>query len=631
MKVISFSRNKIEVPAGAMAVGIDLGTTHSVVSVFEEGNGKPETLVYEGSNLVPSLLYWDAHLQQSNVGFSAKEFMKSDPGQVIKSTKRHMGTIGKRFSSHSKKYTPEDAATLILTYLMSHDKFDEEKEKFGCIYAVITVPAHFGDAARRATMASAEAAGICVIRVINEPTAAALAYSMLPDARKENEEILSVFDFGGGTFDVSVVEREELIFNVLASEGDVHLGGDDIDEALANYMLPHVKPIEVRYKKNPELMRALVALAENAKIKLQTEGMVKIQSSLPLAGTIDVELDRDVLEAIAAPLIQRTLELTEKSLHAAKKRSSELTRILLVGGSTRLSLVQKLLAGYFPTSVVDARLEPDLAVSWGASLQAAIILGLEPGTILVDVCSHTLGIGVAEDAHTVNENVEALIKKYDITSVEAANVDELQNALGDNVAQFNKELLSMLKVAPIIFRNSALPARRSEFFSTIYENQPAVQVVVVQGEGDSVGENNLIGTFFFTLQKPVPKGTRCEIQLTYDVNGMIHVMAKQLGTDNIAEAHFDSRTGEVAGWTPVDQSDSETSSVVQPRPQGMNALLVRAKRSLMKLSVGSVDRQTLLELIDSYSSLISETTLSPRQEEELEQVEETLLNMIDKK
>ena len=537
-------------PPGLSAIGIDLGTTNSVVSIYTAGCEHPETLEFEGGLLVPSMLYYNPTSSTEVIGAQAKEQLELDPSSVVRSTKRSMGQSGRVFSSGAKTYTPEQAATAVLKYISLHPRLQQEAQQHGGIWAVITVPAHFDDAARMATIDAAKAAGIHVLRIVNEPTAAALAYSMLPDVRDLSSEVVAVFDLGGGTFDVSIVERDGLVFNVLASEGDVKLGGDDLDEALAHQLLTHVTPqlTARRSGTDSEVFRKLLCHAETAKIRFQSEGVVHL-TDLNLDGRgaqIDITLNRDVFEHSAAPFVTRTLELTERAMHAAKKRPSQVSRILLVGGSTRVNLVQKMLEGYFPGCLVDARLEPDLAVSWGASVQSAIILGIEPDIILVDVCSHTLGIGVAEDSHSVSEHFRVVSKKFGIHG--PVTDEQLQQLLGDKVEQFNLELQKMLHVAPIVHRNSALPARRSEFFSTLYENQAAVQVVVTQGENDTVGENKFIGSFLFELEQPCPSGSRCEIQLTYDVNGMVHVLARQLETTNEAEAVFDSRTGEVSGW-----------------------------------------------------------------------------------
>ncbi|MCA2960796.1 MAG: Hsp70 family protein [Silvanigrellales bacterium] len=564
-------------PRGVPALGIDLGTTNSVASLYVPGHEHPRSLEFEGAPLVPSMLYVDdqANTPSSSeaasnaptspvVGRRARERLAMDASDVVRSTKRDMGRPGRLFSSGERSFSAEEAACEVLKYLSQHPELEEVREKYGGLWTVVTVPAHFDDAARQATIASAAQAGLEVLRIINEPTAAALAYSMLPDVRHHDSELLAVFDLGGGTFDVSIVERDGLVFNVLSSEGDVELGGDDFDLALARHLLENVEPVlsARRATEDSDLFRNLLVLAESAKKALQEEGEFRVTSAdLDGRGArIDTVLTRDVFESLIAPLVRRTLELTERAVLAARKRPPQISRILLVGGSTRVTAVHRMLQAHFPACLVDARLEPDLAVSWGAAVQAAIILGIEPDTILVDVCSHTLGIGVAEDSRAVGENFKETCKKFGI--LQPVDDAKLAALLGPRLADFNAQLQGLLRVAPIIHRNSPLPSRKSEFFSTLYHNQAAVQVVVVQGDEGKVSENRLIGSFLFELQQPCPAGTRCEIQLTYDVNGMVHVLAKQLGTENIAEAEFDSRTGEVKGWLSLDDTDTDTDTVV---------------------------------------------------------------------
>jgi molecular chaperone DnaK len=605
------------------------------VSVFTEHREQPATLTYaEGASLVPSIVFWNPSTQTEFVGREAVRQAEDDLAEIIRSTKRQMGVPQQIFHSNGKEYSPEQAATSVLSYLASHEDLLEESKNHGGLWAVVTVPAHFDDAARSATIAAAETANINVLRIVNEPTAAALAYSMLPDVRHLERENLVVYDLGGGTFDVSVVEREGLVFNVLASEGDVQLGGDDLDQALAEHLLAHVNPplAARRIKHGTAGFKALLKLAEDAKKKFQTDGEVHIQAdSLDDSGaSVDVTVKRDVFEGLALPFIQRTLSLTERAIHAARKKAKDVSRILLVGGSTRVAIVRKMLEQYFPHCQVDARLEPDLAVSWGAAVQAAIILGLEPNTILVDVCSHSLGVGVAEDSRSIDENFKKVARKFGILS--HVSEEQLHRVLGERVEDFQKELRGLLRVAPIIHRNSALPSKRSEFFNTLYENQAAVQVIVVQGEGETVGENRFIGAFMFPLKQPCPAASQCEIQLTYDQNGMIHVLAKQLNTDNQAEAVFDSRTGEVIGWVNVSESDedegqsSETphgENVEKPAslPQQQNAFLVKARRQLMRTQSDSQKHMRLSSMISDYEELLERSARGEDCDDEMDALE----------
>lgn len=552
-----------QAPAGIPAIGIDLGTTNTVVSVFRPGEDAPQALAYEGEHTIPSVVRWDAGLGKELVGRAALEAERGEKLEVVRSTKRKMGSSHAPFRSAGREYTAEEAATAILRYVAAHPVLQEERQKNGGLWSVITVPAHFDDAARQATLEAAKNAEIEVLRIVNEPTAAALAYSLLEKKGSDGspadgtlQEELVVFDFGGGTFDVSVVHRDDLIFKVLASEGDMELGGDDLDSCLADLLLKAVQPefVARRSGKDSPLYRTLLQMAAEVKHQLDEIGVVEVNAELPGA-VVAASISREDFEAAILPFIERTLILTEKAIHHARLRSRDVSRILLVGGSTRLPLVRKLLESYFEDCSVDCRLEPDLAVSWGAALQAAIILGIAPETVLVDVCNHSLGIGVVDDPETIGRHYREVQKKFGLSG--DLDDEELKSKLGKRLTQFNTELQKLLRVAPIIRRNSALPARKSEFFSTLYEDQPAVHVIVAQGEGETVGENRFIGSFMFELKQPCRKGTKCEIQLTYDVNGMVNIFARQLGTDNRAQARFDSRTGTVSGWDVLGAEDDD--------------------------------------------------------------------------
>lgn len=643
-------------PAGVAAVGIDLGTTNSVVTILRPDESAPTTLSYEGSNLIPSMLYFDQKTKQELVGLKAHAHLEDDPAQVIKSTKRSIGKQNSVFFSHEKSYTAEQVATILLNYIAAHPVLVEEKKKFGAIWVVITVPAHFDDAARQATIGAAQAAGLQVLRIINEPTAAALAYSTVAEnsASTQNpayaaQETLAVFDLGGGTFDVTIVDKHDLAFNVLSSEGDVNLGGDDLDEALADFFLSQVKPdfIARRANKDSDLYRHLLVHAEKTKKLFQTEAVVSFSDS-NLDGnqsSLEIEMTQHEFEKLIEPLLQKTILLTESAMRAAKRSPKTVSRILLVGGSSRLNLIRQMLFDYFGCEV-DARLEPDLAVSFGASIQAAMILGIEVNTILVDVCSHTLGVGVVENPDAIQQNFKTVAKKFGISP--SVSDLELQKQLGDRFDEFHQELQKLLHVAPILHRNSPLPARKSEFFNTVYHNQLAVHVVVVQGEKELVGENRLIGSFLFLLEQPCPKGTRCEIQLTYDVNGMVHVFAKQLGTQNHAKADFDSRTGEVTGWikesvaalppqavqsnlVSLNFGSSHFQEDELNQLSFVNAVFLRAKRHLATLNKQSDDYSQLLTVTKRYGLLLQDAHKGIVNDAEVDQVESELMALLEGK
>lgn len=597
------SQVKMNPPKNSLAIGIDLGTTNSVVSVFSEENDRPVTLEYEGSHLVPSLAYYDDVRQTTLIGNQAKSYLEKSPQEVIKSTKKFMGQNSVSFQSNGKLYSAEQTAIAILEYLIQHPILQEEKNKHGHVWAVITVPAHFDDAARSATLAAAESAGIIVLRIINEPTAAALAYSMISSSdREKNQETLAVFDFGGGTFDVTIVERQELSFQVLSSEGDIHLGGDDVDTALCQFLLKKVTPPFAARSahKNSELYRKVLLHAENIKKKLQEDGSVHVTDlHLDQQGScLETEITREQFEDITRPIIEKSLFLTENAISTARRAVKDISRILLVGGSSKLNLARQMLADYFHRPV-DASLEPDLAISWGACLQSAIILGISIDTILVDVCSHTLGVVV---------------------------IDPIQKGV--------------LKTAPILHRNTSLPATKSEFFTTVDDHQNAINIIVVQGENELANENRLIGSFLFQLQPPCPQGTKCEIQLTYDVNGMVHIYAKQVETHNEAKADFDSRTGEVKGWSKISapqtqQTQEKLTLVTQNQEQTtipvINSVIIRAKKHLKSMDEQSVEYKKISDLTKQYSQLLSDAQNGVQNDHELEKIEDQLLNSLEKK
>ncbi len=671
-------------PPGVRAIGIDLGTTNTVVSVFSDGENAPVTLEFEGHKTVPSVVAWNPESGIEEAGRCVLRHSESNPQEIIRSAKRQMGVSNKdsgrlqNLESFGHAFTAESAAAAVLRHVSEHPVLQEEKEKWNGLWAVITVPAHFDDAARRATLDAARRAEIEVLRIINEPTAAALAYSFLNEPSNplpENEDLV-VFDLGGGTFDVSVVHREELVFNVLASEGDVALGGDDLDDLLAERLLEQVNPpfLARRTQRGSELYQHLLQLARRVKHELDEIGEVQVKESWE-RGELHTTVLRDEFEELAHPTLERTLLLTEQAIHTARRRARDVSRILLVGGSTRLPLVRKVLESSFSQCFVDSRLEPDLAVSWGAALQAAIILGIAPETVLVDVCNHSLGIGVVDDSESISEHYRQVQQEFGLSG--DLDEDELKEKLGPKIVAFNRELQKLLKVAPIIRRNSPLPARKSEFFSTLYENQPAVHVIVAQGEGPSVGENRFIGSFLFDLIQPCPKGSKCEIQLTYDVNGMVNLFARQLGTSNEAVAQFDSRTGEVGRWESLRdrrkpngklQSESKDGSKTA-QSQGhetdlaqnvhrlnfekgneklaaadaegtelltdssatvLNAILARGKRVMKLSSVSDSERNDLKAWMQTYQRLLNSALEGADNDAEVEEVEEKLLEIFEK-
>ncbi len=460
-------------------VGIDLGTTNSVVAV-KEGDSVTVIPNAEGSRITPSVVAFTKEGERL-VGQLAKRQAIVNPERTIMSIKRKMGTDYK-VTIDGKSYTPQEISAMILQKL----KRDAE-EYLGepVTKAVITVPAYFTDAQRQATKDAGVIAGLEVLRIINEPTAACLAYGV----GKSGEHKILVFDLGGGTFDVSILDVGEGVFEVLATSGDNHLGGDDWDQRIINWMVEEFKKKEgIDLRNDKVAMQRLKEAAEKAKIELSS--MAQTTISLPFITAdhtgpkhLELTLTRAKFEEMTADLLERVVGPTLRALEDAKLSPSDIDKILLVGGSTRMPMVQrkvKELLGKEPTKGIN----PDECVAIGAAIQAAILTGEHKDIVLVDVTPLSLGV----------ETLGGLFTK-------------------------------------IIERNTAIPVSKSQIFTTAADNQTQVEIHVLQGERPMAADNVSLGRFFLEGIPPAPRGVpKIEVTFTIDVNGILQVSAKDLAT-----------------------------------------------------------------------------------------------------
>ena len=464
----------------AKAIGIDLGTTNSVVSVME--GGKPVVITNpEGSRLTPSVVGF-TKTGERLIGQLAKRQAVSNPDRTIASIKRHMGEKDYKVSIDGKDYTPPEISAMILQKL----KADAEAYLGETVtQAVITVPAYFNDSQRQATKDAGKIAGLDVLRIVNEPTAASLAYGV----DKGGEHTVLVFDLGGGTFDVSILELSEGMVEVKATSGDTHLGGDDFDHAVMNWMVEEFKK-ENGIDLSADKMSAqrLLEAAEKAKIELSS--MMETPINLPFITAdatgpkhLDLKLTRAKFDELTHDLVERTMGPTRQAMSDAGLSPSDIDKVLLVGGSSRIPAVQEAIKGYFGKEP-DRSVNPDECVSIGAAIQAGIIVGEVKDMLLLDVTPLSLGIETLGGVST-----------------------------------------------KLIERNTTIPVRKSQIFSTAADNQPSVDIHVLQGEREMATGNKTLGRFELSDIPPAPRGVpRIEVAFDIDANGIVHVSAKDLGT-----------------------------------------------------------------------------------------------------
>lgn len=537
-------------------IGIDLGTTNSCVAVMEGG----EAVVIpnpEGARTTPSVVAFQKDGQRI-VGQVAKRQAVANPDRTVISIKRHMGSDYK-VDIDGKKYSPQEISAMILAKL----KADAESYLGSKVTdAVITCPAYFTDSQRQATKDAGKIAGLNVLRIINEPTAAALAYGL--DKDSTNHKVM-IYDLGGGTFDVSILEIGDGVFEVLATNGNNMLGGDDFDKRVMDYLVDEFKSKEgIDLSKDKMAMQRLKEAAEKAKIELS--GMTTTNINLPFITAtaegpkhLDVDLTRQKFDALTADLVEKTSEPMRLAMKDAGLTYSDIDKVILVGGSTRIpAVVEKVkqITGKEPFKGIN----PDECVAIGAAIQGGVLSGEVKDVLLLDVMPLSLGI----------ETLGGVFTK-------------------------------------LIERNTTIPAKKSQVFSTAADNQTQVDIHILQGEREFAKDNKTLGRFELTGIPPAPRGVP-QIEVTFDVdaNGIVHVTAKDLGTQkstdititsstNLSEADIDKAVKEAEQYAEEDKKRKEKVD----NKNKLDGMIFTVEKSINELGdkLAAEDKAQLEELV----------------------------------
>jgi molecular chaperone DnaK (HSP70) len=557
-------------------IGIDLGTTNSEVAIVEKG--KVRIIEDEGKKILPSFV----GINDSGdilVGETARNQYLAYPERTVKSIKRLMGQ-STQVDLAGQSYSPQEISAILLKRLKA---IAEKSLGQPISKAVITVPAYFSDAQRQATREAGEIAGLEVVRMINEPTAAALTYG----ANQSEPKRMLVYDLGGGTFDVSVVNIEAGVVEVLSSHGDNHLGGDDFDQQIIEYLLDHLKTTYgVDARSHSKAMARITRAAENAKFQLSDQPYAKIEEEHLLehegsAVHLSIELSRMAYEEMIEDYINITLDATHIALQGAKLTATDIDEIILVGGSTRTPCIRDRLfneLGFEPHGEVD----PDLCVALGAAIQAAMIGGQKVDTVLVDVTPYTYGTSAIGSLNG---------QQYPFTFV------------------------------PIIHKNSVLPNRKTEAFVTSFDRQETADLSIYQGENPDALSNIKIGDFLVEGLKDVDAGNVITLTLDLDLNGILHVSAQEKTTGlkksitiKNALSQFDSNTMDTAKQritslfgqidSTLDAHDDLRTIEPPVTPEIKAARELITKSEALFEQISKEDKEDMTDLIESITKCI---------------------------
>lgn len=572
----------------AKTIGIDLGTTNSVVAVME--GGKPTVIANaEGSRTTPSIVAFSKSGERL-VGQLAKRQAIVNPDRTIASIKRHMGDNYK-VNIDGKDYTPQEISSMILRKLADDaSKYLGEK----VTSAVITVPAYFNDAQRQATKDAGKIAGLDVLRIVNEPTAAALAYGL----EKEKSEKVLVFDLGGGTFDVSVLEIGDGVHEVLSTSGDTHLGGDDFDQKVMDWICEEFKKQEgIDLKGDKQAMQRVKEAAEKAKCELSSVFETNINLPFITADAngpkhLDLNLTRAKFEDLCFDLLERCKKPVEQALQDAGISKNEINEVVLVGGSSRIPAVQKLVKDYTGKEP-NQSVNPDEVVAVGAAIQAGVLAGEVKDIVLLDVTPLTLGIETLGGVMT-----------------------------------------------PLVPRNTTIPVSKSQVFSTAENNQTAVDIQVLQGERPMARDNKSLGMFRLEGIAPAMRGIP-QIEVTFDIdaNGIVNVSAKDKATNkeqkititnssNLSEQDIDKMVKEAEANAAEDKKKKEEAEV-----KNNAASLIGSADRVMKDFEGKIDEADKTKLEEQKTALqkaIDENKATDELKKLSEELQQTMFGISQK-